>query len=158
MTDEIHNIHKVENTGRMLTTGLPDGQSVSVHSMTPHSYKMTFKDTAGKTAEIKLEDGKVVYSGELPIDETADLFFRNVLMAWRNFGQDEDYRNARVSALEAGYTENDRLASVIRDLADMRDNMRLVLETIRYETRQETSERLQRIQGYAERTLGITKP
>lgn len=159
MTDEPEHFHKIENTGRMFATAHKDGGSISLHNMTPHSYKMVFKNTEGQEACIQLVDGKVVYSGELPIDETADLFFKNVLMAWRNFGQDEDYRNARIAAAEAGYTDSDRIARVIHDLHDIRDCMRTVLETIRYEARQEPdSERMQRIVRYAERTLGITKP
>lgn len=147
----------IGNTGRMYTTN-PNPYPAISSLVTPHSYKMVFKDAEGKTAEIKLENGKVVYVGDLPIDETADLFFKNVLMTWRNFGQDEDYVNARVSAAEAGYTDNDRIAAVIRDLADYRDCLRTVMETIRYEARQEKTERFERIVKYTERALGISKP
>lgn len=125
----------------------------SIKINTP-SYCLTFAD-GQKSATITLTGGKVAYQGDLPIAESADLFFRHVLMKWRDFNKDEDYANARLAALEAGYSESDRIAAVVRDLADTREVWRLVLETIRYEAKSDDSERMQRVLKMVERTLAI---
>jgi hypothetical protein len=157
MSDDIHQKTAIESdkTVEYFVREDVSGPAIKVSSLTAHSYVMSFKNEAGQTARIELKDGKVTYSGELPVDESAALFFKHVIMQWRNFGRDEEYESAKLAAIEAGYTDNNRLAQVINDQHDTIELWRTVLETIRYEAKQENSERMTRILGYANRTLGI---
>lgn len=122
---------------------------MSEHTIYPHTVGM--KTAEGQAFKIIATPQGVRLETNLPVEEAARLFFKYTdMFIKRETAEKQDLRNAQIARDDVGYIGT--AADCIRSLDRDNEQMRLLIQTIAYEAKQEpNAERQARILDLAKK-------